>query len=89
MANLATPGRWLKHKTNGTIYGYSDILAANPAVEEVPEELAFPEKFIPEKQKGRESKIDLSTETEVVDSVKIKEKKSTGLKVSATGGKKK
>tara|TARA_R110000787_G_scaffold223944_1_gene332208 strand:+ start:1094 stop:1366 length:273 start_codon:yes stop_codon:yes gene_type:complete len=75
MATLATPGRWLRHKTNGTIYGHNDILAKNPAVEEVPEEIAFPEKHIPVSQTGRESKIDLSTDDTVVETVVPKKRK--------------
>jgi hypothetical protein len=61
MANLATPGRWLRHKKDGTIYGHTDILAKSPDVEEVPEEMAFPERFVPNEQKGRKSKLDLSS----------------------------
>jgi hypothetical protein len=87
MVNLATPGRWLRHKLDGTIYPHSDILSRNPAVEEVPEELAFPERFIPAKQQGRKAEVNLSTdEVEIEDA---KPAKGTGLKVSATGGKKK
>ena len=44
---LATPGRWLRNKRDGTIYGWTQVLANNPLVEEVTEEVAFPEKFIP------------------------------------------
>ena len=47
---LATPGRWLRHKKDGTIYGWTQILAKNPSVEEVTEEVAFPERHIPKKQ---------------------------------------
>lgn len=85
----AIPGRWLRHKKDGTIYGYTEIMASNPAVEEVPEELAFPERFIPEAQKGRESKIDLSTEEKEVKKAVPERKRGTGLKVPATGGAKK
>ena len=87
MAIMGHPGRWLRHKTNGTIYNYNDILCKNPAVEEVPEELAFPEKFIPAKQKGRVATVDLSTDEVAV--AKAKPKKGTGQKINATGGKNK
>ena len=87
MAIYGVPGRWLRHKEDGTIYNYNDILVKNPAVEEVSEEIAFPEKYIPAKQKGREAKLNLSTETEVVDKAQLR--KGTGHTVRATGGKKK
>ena len=59
MPTKTVAGRWLRHTTDGTIYGYSDLLAANPLVAEVSEEEAFPEKFIPAKQQGRRSRIAL------------------------------
>jgi len=62
MANLATPGRWLRHKKNGTIYPWNPHLVENAAVEEVPEELAFPERFLPVTQKGRKARVDLGTD---------------------------
>jgi len=61
MAILGYEGRWLRHKLDGTIYNYNDILVNNPSVEEVSELEAFPEKYIPENQKGRKAKVDLST----------------------------
>lgn len=67
MANLATPGRWLRHKKNGTIYPWNPHLAPNPAVEEVPGELAFPERFQPVTQKGRKAEVDLGTSEEAVE----------------------
>ena len=54
--------RWLRHKEDGTIYGWSKYLAENELCEEVSEEVAFPEKNIPEKQIAREAKMDLTTE---------------------------
>tara|TARA_R110000823_G_scaffold295721_2_gene415471 strand:- start:354 stop:617 length:264 start_codon:yes stop_codon:yes gene_type:complete len=86
MAIMGHPGRWLRHKLDGTIYNYNDTLCNNPAVEEVSEEVAFPEKFIPAKQVGRKATVDLSTDEKTVETAKPK--KGTGLKVSATGGKK-
>jgi hypothetical protein len=85
---MGVPGRWLRHKIDGTIYNYNNILCNNSAVEEVTEEIAFPERFIPKKQKSRKTKLDLSTGEKVVADAKPK-KKSTGMTVGATGGKKK
>ena len=84
MAIIGQPGRWLRHKVDGTIYNYNETLCNNPAVEEVSEEVAFPEKFIPKKQDGRKATVDLSTDEVAVS--KAQPKKGTGLKVSATGG---
>lgn len=50
-------GRWLKNVADGTIYGYSDLLAANPKVTEVTEEQAFPEMHIPEDRRGRVARV--------------------------------
>ena len=88
MAVMGHKGRYLRHKVDGAIFNYNDILCKNPLVEEVPEELAFPERFIPEKQKGRAAKVNLSTDETTV-AVAAPEKKGTGLKVPATGGTKK
>jgi hypothetical protein len=54
--------RWLKNINDGEIYGWNEILAENPLTVEVTEEEAFPEKFIPKKQKGRKPKVQLDTE---------------------------
>ena len=43
--------RWLKNIKDGEIYGWNEILAANPLTKEVTEEEAFPQKFIPKKEK--------------------------------------
>lgn len=53
---------YLRNKRDGFIYDWNPILAENAVCEEVTEEEAFPERFIPKAQKGRKSKIDLSTE---------------------------
>jgi len=55
-------GRWLKNTVDGEIYEWDEILADNPKTVEVTEEEAFPEKFIPKKQKGRKPKVSLETE---------------------------
>lgn len=52
--------RYLRDKT-GFIYEWNEILAENPDCEEVTEEQAFPEKFIPAKQKGRKTGLALET----------------------------
>lgn len=38
--------RWLRHKTDGTIYEWDKYLDKHPKLEEVSEEIAFPEKFL-------------------------------------------
>lgn len=73
-AYLAEPGRFLRHKGNGTIYGYTAVMAGNPAVEEVTEEQAFPERFIPSFHKG-ETKVDILTDDAVVEAVTPKKRK--------------
>ena len=55
-------GRWLRNIKDGEIYEWNEILADNPLTEEVTEEQAFPEKFLPKKQKGRKTKVNLKTE---------------------------
>lgn len=54
--------RYLRNKKDGFIYDYTELLAENPMVEEVTEEEAFPEKFVPKKQKGRKTGLVLETE---------------------------
>jgi len=54
--------RYLRNTRDGFIYDWNPILAENALCEEVTEEEAFPERFIPKAQKGRKAKIDLSTE---------------------------
>ena len=62
--------KWLRNIKDGTIYGWDKVLAVNPLCESVTEELAFPEKHIPEAQKGREPILNLST-----DELEMKPKK--------------
>lgn len=38
---------YIRVKKDGFIYEYNEILAKNPACEVIPEELAYPERFIP------------------------------------------
>jgi hypothetical protein len=51
--------RWLRNKIDGTIYGWDPYIARNPKVEEVTEQEAFPERFIPAHIKER---VELSPE---------------------------
>jgi hypothetical protein len=44
---------------DGYIYDWNKELAREPGLEEVTEEEAFPENFIPKSQKGRKSKVDV------------------------------
>lgn len=53
------PGRWLKNIKDGSIYAYSDLLAGNPAVKEVSQEEAFPEKFTPDYVRAVKSRVGL------------------------------
>lgn len=38
---------YIRVKKDGFIYEYDDILAKNPGCEVIPEEIAYPERFIP------------------------------------------
>ena len=58
--------RFLRNKNDGFIYDYTELLAENPLVEEVTEEEAFPEKFIPKKQAGRKTGLKLETPAEEI-----------------------
>lgn len=46
-------GRWLRNIADGTIYGWNEILAANPKCEEVTHEEAFPEQYVKPAAKKR------------------------------------
>ena len=54
---------YIKVKRDGFILPYSDILAANPGCDVVSEEVAFPERFVPEfaKKPVRRKRVDLTT----------------------------
>lgn len=54
--------RLLRNKKDGFIYDWNPILAENPLCEEVTEEEAYPENFVPKKQKGRKTGLSLATE---------------------------
>jgi hypothetical protein len=53
--------RYLRNKNDGFIYEWNEILADNPLCEEVSEQEAFPEKFVPKPQKGRKAALSLET----------------------------
>lgn len=53
--------RYLRDKS-GFIYEWNEILAKNPDCEEVSEQEAYPENFIPKTQKNRKSELSLATE---------------------------
>jgi len=76
-------GRWLRNTKDGEIYGWNQILADNPLTEEVTEEQAFPEKFLPKKQKGRKTKVNLKTEVipeeEKAVNIELAEEATKGL----------
>jgi hypothetical protein len=58
--------RYLRNTKDGFIYDWNPILAENPLCEEVTEEEAFPENFVPKAQKGRKSALKLDTPDEVI-----------------------
>jgi len=77
--------RYLRNTKDGFIYDWTPILAENPLCEEVTEEEAFPEKFVPKKQKGRKSGLALETpvdeipEAPVVENEELNAEASKGL----------
>ena len=81
--------KFLRDKRDGSLYGYTELLAKRPEVEEIMGDEAYPEKFMTKAQKERTAQVDLATDEEVVEEAATPKKKGTGLKVSATGGKKK
>lgn len=55
---------FIRVKKDGTIYDYNEILAKNPDCEVIPEEIAYPERFMPEAAKNRSKRkaaLDLAT----------------------------
>lgn len=76
---------FIRVKKDGFIYPYNEILAENPGCEVVPEEVAYPERFIPEpaKAKKRTKGLDLFTddipEAPVYTSPELAEEASRGL----------
>lgn len=60
---------YIRVKKDGFIYDYNEIMAQNPSCEVVPEEVAYPERFMPVEapvrvaavRKKRGSALDLST----------------------------
>jgi hypothetical protein len=89
LTNKGVPGRWLRNTKDGTIYHFTTLLVANPSVEEVSEEVAFPENHIPAKQKGRKSSIDMTVDPADVKKVtppKNKSKAKVALGADASKG---
>lgn len=74
--------RFLRNKRDGFIYDWNPILAENPICEEVTEEQAYPERFVPKTQKGRKSKLALETEDVPEEPVVINEE----LNIEASRG---
>jgi hypothetical protein len=60
-------GRWLRNIVDGSIYGWNEILAANPKCEEVTYEEAFPEKYIKPKAKEKIIKARKGNKPPLVD----------------------
>lgn len=58
---------YIRVRKDGFLYEYNETLAQNPLCEVIPEEIAFPERFIPAHaverttRKSKLSKIDLAT----------------------------
>lgn len=75
--------RYLRNIKDGFIYDWNPILAENALCEEVTEEEAFPERFIPKAQKGRKPKLDLSTdvvpEEPAIENAELNTEASRGL----------
>ena len=75
--------RYLRNIKDGFIYDWNPILAENPMCEEISEQEAFPEKFVPKTQKGRKSKLALETvdvpEEPVVTNEELNIEASRGL----------
>ena len=55
--------RYLRNTKDGFIYEWNAILAENSLCVEVSEQEAYPEKFIPEAQRGRKPRVSLETES--------------------------
>jgi len=82
---------YIRVKKDGFIYDYNDILAKNPDCEVVPEEIAYPERFMPPEapkriasvRKKRGAALDLSTadipEAPPYTSPELAEEASRGL----------
>jgi hypothetical protein len=54
--------RYLRGREDGFIYDWNPILAENSSLEEVTEEEAYPERFVPKAQKGRQTKLTLDVQ---------------------------
>lgn len=58
--------RYLRNKVDGFIYEWNEILSRHPKCEEITEEEAYPERFVPSsvvaRAKRRAKPLDLSTD---------------------------
>jgi hypothetical protein len=59
---MALAMRYLRNKVDGFIYEWHPILAKNAKLEEITEQEAFPERFIPAPARGRKSAVSLTTD---------------------------
>ena len=85
--------RWLRHKLDGTIYEWDKYLDKHPKLEEVSEEVAFPEKFLTPAIKSRVAQFaeEVPAAEEVADIVAALEAESedtSSVAKSARKGKK-
>lgn len=58
--------KYLRAKTNGMIFEYTERLALNPNVEVITEQEAYPERFAPVNLEKHKPTIDLSVKVETV-----------------------
>lgn len=84
--NVGVPGKWWRHKKTGKLFPFTEAMRGNPAVEEVTDEMAFPEKYIPKKQKKRKSKLDLGTDDKAVAKAKPKRRRKPELEAEISRG---
>ena len=73
--------RWLRHKQDGTIYEWDKYLDKHPKLEEVSEEVAFPEKFLTPAIKSRAAQFaeEIPAAEEVAEIVAALEAESEDL----------
>jgi hypothetical protein len=77
--------RWLRHKQDGTIYEWDKYLGKHPKLEEVSEEVAFPEKFLTPAIKSRVAQFaeEIPAAEEVAEIVAALEIESEDLPATA------
>lgn len=72
--------KYLRHRINKRIYAWHHYLAENTDFEEISREEAYPERFIPAKQKERKSRLKLDTED--IEEAPTQTNQDLGLEVS-------